>query len=106
MNLPIQGSPDPKDDTHNKEDISEVRSKILDQRECIHDFQELGNDLLECRLCGERSRFGDIKPETERVFITLPGLPGAFQNLYVPRSMLHEYILDHIDRYKNFKASV
>jgi hypothetical protein len=101
MNLPIQGSPDPRDDTHNKEDITEIGALLLDQSECVHDYQEIGSDLLECRHCQHRSRFGEIK--SDRIEIKLPSLPGAFQTLFVPRTMLDEYIVRHFDRYEKLK---
>ncbi len=96
--LPIQGPPDPRDDTFYKEDISEIRETILRRQECIHDFEEIGGDLGQCRHCGERTRFtNDIC--TDRIMIRLELLPKHKQLMYVPRSMLDQCILDHFDRW-------
>ena len=89
---------DPKDDHHEDEQISESGEVVLRRRECIHDFQEIGGDLAECRLCGERSRFSNYRG-SDRVMIRFTTLPKAHQLLYVPRSMLDQVLLDHFDRY-------
>lgn len=96
--LPIQGPPDPKDDHHEDEQISESAEIIYRQRECIHDYQEIGGDLSECRHCGHRSRFTNYRG-SDRIMIRLTLLPKAHQLMYVPRSMLDQAILDHFDRY-------
>ena len=98
MNLPIQGSVDPKEDTHNKEDITEVKETLFTQRECLHDYQVLGGDLAECRRCGHRKRFTNYRG-SDRIMVRFEDLPEAFQSVYVPREMLHQYLLDHFDRY-------
>jgi hypothetical protein len=59
--LPIQGPADPRDDHHEDEQISEAAEIIYRQRECIHDYQEIGGDLSECRHCGHRSRFTNYR---------------------------------------------
>jgi hypothetical protein len=98
MNLPIQGPADPRDDTFYKEDISEAKETVLRQEECIHDYQEIGGDLAECRLCGHRSRFTNYRG-TDRIMIRLTLLPKAHQLMFVPREMLDQVILDHFDKY-------
>jgi hypothetical protein len=96
--LPIQGPADPRDDHHEDEQISEAAEIIYRQRECIHDYQEIGGDLSECRHCGHRSRFTNYRG-SDRIMIRLTLLPKAHQLMYVPRSMLDQAILDHFDRY-------
>ncbi len=96
--LPIQGPPDPKDDHHEDEQISEAGEIVLRRRECLHDFQEIGGDLAECRHCGERSRFTNYRGH-DRIMIRLTLLPKGHQLMYVPREMLGEAILEHFDRY-------
>ncbi len=98
MNLPIQGPVDPREDHHNKEDISPSRERLLRQQECIHDYQEIGGDLAQCRICGHRSRFGNIRNH-DRIMIRLVALPEFAQTMFVPREMLDQYIVDHFDRY-------
>ena len=96
--LPIQGPPDPRDDHHEDEQISDAAETIFKQRECIHDYQEIGGDLAECRICGHRSRFPS-NPGSDRVMIRLTLLPKHKQLLYVPREMLDKAILDHFDQW-------
>ncbi len=96
--LPIQGPADPRDDHHEDEQISEAGEIIYRQRECIHDYQEMGGDLSECRHCGHRSRFTNYRG-SDRIMIRLTLLPEAHQLMYVPRSMLDQAILEHFDRY-------
>ena len=96
--LPIQGPPDPKDDHHEDEQISEAGEIILRRRECLHDCEEIGGDLAQCRHCGERTRFSNYRG-SDRIMIRLQMLPKHVQLLYVPRSMLDQVILDHYDRY-------
>lgn len=89
-----------EDGTVEKEDISEAQEIILRRRECIHDFQEIGGDLAQCRICGERTRFTNYRG-TGRVMIRLESLPKGHQLMYVPREMLDQAILDHYDRWKD-----
>lgn len=96
--LPIQGPPDPRDDHHEDEQISEAAEIIFKQRECIHDYQEIGGDLAQCRICGHRSRFTNHRG-SDRVMIRLELLPKHKQLMYVPREMLGQAILDHFDQW-------
>ena len=98
MNYASDGPTDPKDDTHDKEDITDAMETILRRRECIHDFEEIGGDLAQCRHCGERTRFRNYRG-TARIMIRLTLLPLPHQLMYVPRQMLDQTILDHYDRY-------
>lgn len=89
-----------EDGTVEKEDISEAQEIILRRRECLHDFYEFGEDLLECRHCGERSRLGSTDTANEGILIKLSALPKA-PTLFIRRKDLPKCILDHYDRWKD-----
>ncbi len=108
MNLPVQGSTDPKDDTNNKEDISPIREIILERRECLHDFQEIDDSLLVCRNCGEAQSINNLKPNWDDpnsiILINIASLPESFSNLAIRFHDLPTYVQSHVRRYygKNF----
>lgn len=88
----------PEEDHGHDESLSETADLILTRRECIHDFEEIGGDLGQCRHCGERTRF-TTPASSDRIMIRLELLPKHKQLMYVPRSMLDQVILDHFDRW-------
>jgi|TARA_R100000084_G_C4586864_1_gene116505 hypothetical protein len=74
MNLPIQGPVDPKDDTFYKEQISKIGAILLNQKECTHDYQEVGGDLAQCRLCGKRTRWENMPASNDTVMMRAYGV--------------------------------
>ena len=81
MNLPITGPADPRDDTHEKEDISPSREILLRRQECLHSFEEEENGLLACRHCGHRERLDESptdysNPETT-ILIKIPAVSSS-----------------------------
>jgi hypothetical protein len=85
VNLPIQGPPNPEDDTHYDEYFSEAKITLLHQRECIHDYQELNDTFCHCRICGKVERWENLPADNSNVLMRAEGM-----SFLVPMSCLPE----------------
>lgn len=98
VNLPIQGSPFPEDDHHNDEYFSEAKIKLIHQRECAHDYQELNETFCYCRICDKVERWENLKPKTDNVLMRAEGM-----TFMVPMSCLPEQFQVTIKRRREMR---
>lgn len=96
--LPIQGPPDPKDDHHEDELISEAAERIFRQRECIHDWQELNETFCHCRICDKVERWSNQPPDNKFVMMKAEGM-----TFMVPMSCLPEQFQSTIKRLRKMR---